>query len=75
MSVLVYHLGNVGYSCAGSQSSNDCVFLCVTERDEATTEAADHNATSFTEVDKRVKRRLLMGNNDSPAFRGVQLGI
>ncbi|XP_041651136.1 signal peptide, CUB and EGF-like domain-containing protein 2 isoform X8 [Cheilinus undulatus] len=32
---------------------------CV-ERDESTTESADHNATSFTEVDKRVKRRLLM---------------
>ncbi|CAJ1049669.1 signal peptide%2C CUB and EGF-like domain-containing protein 2 isoform X9 [Xyrichtys novacula] len=32
---------------------------CV-ERDEATTESVDHNATSFTEVDKRVKRRLLM---------------
>ncbi|XP_065809004.1 signal peptide, CUB and EGF-like domain-containing protein 2 isoform X5 [Labrus bergylta] len=32
---------------------------CV-ERDEATAESADHNATSFTEVDKRVKRRLLM---------------
>ncbi|XP_005936564.1 signal peptide, CUB and EGF-like domain-containing protein 2 isoform X4 [Haplochromis burtoni] len=32
---------------------------CV-ERDEATTESLDHNATSFTEVDKRVKRRLLM---------------
>ncbi|XP_078104218.1 signal peptide, CUB and EGF-like domain-containing protein 2 isoform X5 [Sander vitreus] len=30
------------------------------ERDEATTESADHNVTSFTEVDKRVKRRLLM---------------
>uniref|UniRef100_A0AAV2LN63 Signal peptide, CUB and EGF-like domain-containing protein 2 n=1 Tax=Knipowitschia caucasica TaxID=637954 RepID=A0AAV2LN63_KNICA len=30
------------------------------ERDEATTETADNNATSFTEVDKRVKRRLLM---------------
>ncbi|XP_030271270.1 signal peptide, CUB and EGF-like domain-containing protein 2 isoform X8 [Sparus aurata] len=37
-----------------------CVVLCVTERDEATTESSDHNATSFTEVDKRVKRRLLM---------------
>ncbi|CAI5645420.1 unnamed protein product [Oreochromis niloticus] len=32
---------------------------CV-ERDEATTESLDHNTTSFTEVDKRVKRRLLM---------------
>uniref|UniRef100_A0A3Q3R8J9 Signal peptide, CUB and EGF-like domain-containing protein 2 n=1 Tax=Monopterus albus TaxID=43700 RepID=A0A3Q3R8J9_MONAL len=32
---------------------------CV-ERDEATTESSNHNATSFTEVDKRVKRRLLM---------------
>ncbi|XP_023149892.2 signal peptide, CUB and EGF-like domain-containing protein 2 isoform X3 [Amphiprion ocellaris] len=32
---------------------------CV-ERDEATTESSDHNATSFAEVDKRVKRRLLM---------------
>uniref|UniRef100_A0A8C7DCY3 Signal peptide, CUB domain, EGF-like 2 n=1 Tax=Oncorhynchus kisutch TaxID=8019 RepID=A0A8C7DCY3_ONCKI len=34
---------------------------CV-ERDETTTESSDHNATSFTEVDKRVKRRLLMEN-------------
>lgn len=37
--------------------------VCITERDETTTESSDHNATSFTEVDKRVKRRLLMGNN------------
>lgn len=41
-----------------------CVF--VTERDEATTESSDHNATSITEVDKRVKRRLLMGNICTP---------
>uniref|UniRef100_A0A4W5LNM8 Signal peptide, CUB domain, EGF-like 2 n=1 Tax=Hucho hucho TaxID=62062 RepID=A0A4W5LNM8_9TELE len=34
---------------------------CV-ERDETTTESSDHNATSFIEVDKRVKRRLLMEN-------------
>eukprot|EP00063_Salmo_salar_P056671 XP_014031506.1 PREDICTED: signal peptide, CUB and EGF-like domain-containing protein 2 isoform X7 [Salmo salar] len=34
---------------------------CV-ERDETTTESSDHNATSFTEVDKRVKRRLFMEN-------------
>ncbi|XP_054626797.1 signal peptide, CUB and EGF-like domain-containing protein 2 isoform X5 [Dunckerocampus dactyliophorus] len=32
---------------------------CV-ERDEAATDSSDHNATSFAEVDKRVKRRLLM---------------
>ncbi|KAM4593385.1 signal peptide, CUB and EGF-like domain-containing protein 2 isoform 4-T4 [Odontesthes bonariensis] len=32
---------------------------CV-ELDDATTESSDHNATSFAEVDKRVKRRLLM---------------
>uniref|UniRef100_A0A3B3DYG5 Signal peptide, CUB and EGF-like domain-containing protein 2 n=1 Tax=Oryzias melastigma TaxID=30732 RepID=A0A3B3DYG5_ORYME len=32
---------------------------CV-ERNEATMESSDHNATSFTEADKRVKRRLLM---------------
>ncbi|XP_017260814.1 signal peptide, CUB and EGF-like domain-containing protein 2 isoform X5 [Kryptolebias marmoratus] len=32
---------------------------CV-ERDEVTTESSDHNATSSTEVDKRVKRRLSM---------------
>uniref|UniRef100_A0A6Q2ZBV6 Signal peptide, CUB domain, EGF-like 2 n=1 Tax=Esox lucius TaxID=8010 RepID=A0A6Q2ZBV6_ESOLU len=32
---------------------------CV-EQAEATTESSDHNATSFAEVDKRVKRRLLM---------------
>ncbi|XP_054892398.1 signal peptide, CUB and EGF-like domain-containing protein 2 isoform X3 [Poeciliopsis prolifica] len=32
---------------------------CV-ERDEATTESSDHNATSSTEADKRVKRRLSM---------------
>uniref|UniRef100_A0A8C6WSL9 Signal peptide, CUB and EGF-like domain-containing protein 2 n=1 Tax=Neogobius melanostomus TaxID=47308 RepID=A0A8C6WSL9_9GOBI len=30
------------------------------ERDEATAESVDNNATTFTEVDKRVKRRLLM---------------
>ncbi|KAM9423586.1 signal peptide, CUB and EGF-like domain-containing protein 2 isoform 5-T5 [Salvelinus alpinus] len=34
---------------------------CV-DRDETTTESSDHNATSFTEVDKRVKRRLFMEN-------------
>uniref|UniRef100_A0A8C6KPQ4 Signal peptide, CUB and EGF-like domain-containing protein 3 n=1 Tax=Nothobranchius furzeri TaxID=105023 RepID=A0A8C6KPQ4_NOTFU len=32
---------------------------CV-ERDESTAESSDHNATSSTEVDKRVKRRLSM---------------
>ncbi|KAM4744161.1 signal peptide, CUB and EGF-like domain-containing protein 2 isoform 4-T4 [Anableps anableps] len=32
---------------------------CV-ERDEASTESSDHNATSSTEADKRVKRRLSM---------------
>ncbi|XP_038153665.1 signal peptide, CUB and EGF-like domain-containing protein 2 isoform X5 [Cyprinodon tularosa] len=32
---------------------------CV-ERDEATAESSDHNATSSTEADKRVKRRLSM---------------
>ncbi|XP_064192985.1 signal peptide, CUB and EGF-like domain-containing protein 2 isoform X2 [Anguilla rostrata] len=32
---------------------------CV-ERDEASAETPDHNATSLAEVDKRVKRRLLM---------------
>ncbi|XP_068170981.1 signal peptide, CUB and EGF-like domain-containing protein 2 isoform X3 [Antennarius striatus] len=30
------------------------------ERDEATADSSEHNTTSFTEVDKRVKRRLLM---------------
>lgn len=47
-----------------------CIFdlFWVTERDEATTEASDHNATSFTEVDKRVKRRLLMGEKYTPKF-------
>ncbi|XP_028811785.1 signal peptide, CUB and EGF-like domain-containing protein 2 isoform X3 [Denticeps clupeoides] len=30
------------------------------ERDEATTDTTEHNATSLAEVDKRVKRRLLM---------------
>lgn len=39
--------------------------LCITERDEASTDTSEHNSTSFTEVDKRVKRRLLMGNNDT----------
>ncbi|XP_031425283.1 signal peptide, CUB and EGF-like domain-containing protein 2 isoform X3 [Clupea harengus] len=34
---------------------------CV-ERDEAATDTTDHNATSLAEVDKRVKRRLLMEN-------------
>lgn len=39
--------------------------LCLTERDEASADTSDHNSTSFIEVDKRVKRRLLMGNNDN----------
>lgn len=47
------------------------VFLCVPERDEASTDSSDHNSTSFTEVDKRVKRRLLMGNKSAPVFIGV----
>lgn len=50
-------------------------FVCVTERDEATTEPSNHNVTSFTEVDKRVKRRLLMGNNFTPIFKGKQLEL
>lgn len=32
-------------------------------------ESSDHNATSFTEADKRVKRRLLMGNGYTPHLR------
>ncbi|XP_070692271.1 signal peptide, CUB and EGF-like domain-containing protein 2 isoform X1 [Pempheris klunzingeri] len=45
-------------SCVGPLTSLDVVEKV--ERDEATTESSDHNVTSFTEVDKRVKRRLLM---------------
>lgn len=51
------------------------MLLCVTERDEAITEPSNHNVTSFTEVDKRVKRRLLMGNDFTPTFRDKQLGL
>lgn len=40
--------------------------LCITERDESSTDTSDHNSTFFAEVDKRVKRRLLMGNNSTP---------
>lgn len=50
---------------AGTQSVATLTMLCVTERDEAGPDTSEHNSTSFTEVDKRVKRRLLMGNNDT----------
>lgn len=35
---------------------------CVLEKDEAAIESSEFNATSVADVDKRVKRRLLMGN-------------
>ncbi|XP_075878317.1 signal peptide, CUB and EGF-like domain-containing protein 2 isoform X4 [Nelusetta ayraudi] len=48
-------------SCTGESTvcSPKSVKQCE-ERDEASAESSDHNATSFSEVDKRVKRRLLM---------------
>lgn len=39
-----------------------CPCLLATERDESLAEGSEHNATLLAEVDKRVKRRLLMGN-------------
>lgn len=44
--------------------------FCVAERNEASAESSDHNATSFSEVDKRVKRRLLMGDYNAPVPQG-----
>lgn len=35
---------------------------CVLEKDEAAIESSEFNATSVADVDKRVKRRLHMGN-------------
>ena len=59
--VCVWHVcGNVYRLTVGSVPFCD---LCVAERDEASVETPDHNSTSLTEVDKRVKRRLLMGKN------------
>lgn len=39
---------------------------CVLEKDEAAIESSEYNATSVADVDKRVKRRLLMGNTFLP---------
>lgn len=39
---------------------------CVLEKDEAAIERSQFNATSVADVDKRVKRRLLMGNTFLP---------
>lgn len=36
------------------------------EKDEAAIESSEFNATSLADVDKRVKRRLLMGNSFLP---------
>lgn len=41
---------------------------CVLEKDEAAIESSEYNSTSVTDVDKRVKRRLLMGKNFLPIF-------
>lgn len=38
-----------------------CCLLSLSERDETAPITPDHNATALAEVDKRVKRRLLMG--------------
>lgn len=38
-----------------------CCCLSLSERDETAPTTPDHNATALAEVDKRVKRRLLMG--------------
>lgn len=44
-----------------------CLSLtCVLEKDEAAIERSQFNATSVADVDKRVKRRLLMGNTFLP---------
>lgn len=44
-----------------------CLSLtCVLEEDEAAIERSEFNATSVADVDKRVKRRLLMGNTFLP---------
>ncbi|XP_074473089.1 signal peptide, CUB and EGF-like domain-containing protein 2 isoform X4 [Sebastes fasciatus] len=70
--ILTCHHGNGGCQHTCEDTENGPICRChvrytlqpdkrsCVERDEATTESADHNATSFTEVDKRVKRRLLM---------------
>ncbi|XP_056134992.1 signal peptide, CUB and EGF-like domain-containing protein 2 [Lampris incognitus] len=70
--ILTCHHGNGGcqHTCDDTEQGPICrchvryslqpdTRSCV-ERDEATTDSSDHNATSSTEVDKRVKRRLLM---------------
>lgn len=38
-----------------------CVFMFLTEREEAAVEVSEGNTTAGADVDKRVKRRLLMG--------------
>lgn len=40
--------------------------MFITEREEAAVEISEGNATAGADVDKRVKRRLLMGKNAYP---------
>lgn len=41
-------------------------FMLLTEREEAAVEVSEGNTTAAADVDKRVKRRLLMGKSDDP---------
>lgn len=57
--------GHLGFSltCCSLFVPLSLVFL---EKDEAAIESSEFNATSVADVDKRVKRRLLMGNSFLP---------
>lgn len=41
-------------------------FMFLTEREEAAVEVSEGNTTAAADVDKRVKRRLLMGKSADP---------
>lgn len=41
-------------------------FMFPTEREEAAVEVSEGNTTAAADVDKRVKRRLLMGKSADP---------
>lgn len=59
----VFHSGKLGFSLT---KCSMFVPSFVLEKDEAAIESSEFNATSVADVDKRVKRRLLMGNTFLP---------
>lgn len=53
--------------CSGQGTFTHLIFfMFLTEREEAAVEVPEGNTTAAADVDKRVKRRLLMGKSAGP---------